>query len=360
MLDKDAFFRRYGISGKVAEKATANWENLENIYVDFTGIKASLVPYLNLLSEQLRGADKVHSIRARLKDPEHLIEKIIRKHKDEDGFLFTVDNYRQLITDIIGMRAIHLYKEDWFSIHSFITGQWELHEQPTANVREGDNEVLVDEFKKNGCQVRVQQFGYRSVHYVVKIPIHKDKTALVEIQVRTIFEEGWSEIDHDLRYPYGAHPLIAQHLILFNRIAGSSDEMGSYGNYLKMTLNELESEHKKKLENSKREIDILKLQISELEIGSNKKEKLQESIGSISSYIEDEAEKIRRPIPRQPRVRTFIFPRVVVEALDTLLVTAKPAEVVGSHAKHPEATAAEDKPAPTKPAATEKPAPRKG
>lgn len=358
MLDKDAFFRRYGISGELAEKATANWEQLQHIYADFTNARSDLLPYLNLLSEQLRGVDKVHSIRARIKDPEHLIEKIIRKQKDRNEFLFTVSNYRQLITDIIGMRAIHLYKEDWLSIHSFVIGQWDLHEKPTANVREGD--TLIEEYTKNGCQIRNQIFGYRSVHYVAKIPLRRDETALVEIQVRTIFEEGWSEMDHDLRYPYGAHPLIAQHLIIFNRLAGSSDEMGSYGNYLKTTLNDLESEHRKKLENSKREIESLKIQINELKIDRGKKEELRESIGSISSFIEDEAERIMRPLPRPPLVRTFIFPRVIVEALEPLSVTAKASEVEASQVKHPEAevTATGGKAATAKHSATRKPAPR--
>lgn len=356
MLDKDAFFRRYGISGELAEKATANWEQLKHIYTDFTSARSSLLPYLNLLSEQLRGVDKVHSIRARIKDAEHLIEKIIRKQKGESEFLFTVGNYRQLITDIIGMRAIHLYKEDWLPIHSFISKQWDLHEQPTANVREGD--VLIEEYKKHGCQIRSQQFGYRSVHYVAKIPLRKDETALAEIQVRTIFEEGWSEMDHDLRYPYGAHPLIAQHLIIFNRLAGSSDEMGSYGNYLKTTLNKLESEHKEKLENSKREIDSLKIQIGELRIASSKKEELRESIGSISSFIEDEAERMMRPLPRPPLVRTFIFPRVVVEALEPLSDAGKPSEDESTHVKEDETTATGAEPPTAKLAAVRRPAPR--
>ena len=38
---------------------------------------------------------------------------------------------------------------------------------------------------------------YRSLHYIIKY-----KGYYVEIQGRTLFEEGWSEIDHDIVYPY--------------------------------------------------------------------------------------------------------------------------------------------------------------
>ncbi len=50
-----------------------------------------------------------------------------------------------------------------------------------------------------------------------------------EIQVRTIFEEGWSEIDHKIRYSSKKknkkHPLEG-YLLLLNGIAGNADETG--------------------------------------------------------------------------------------------------------------------------------------
>jgi putative GTP pyrophosphokinase len=38
------------------------------------------------------------------------------------------------------------------------------------------------------------------VHYVVRTQAKKQRY-FVEIQLRTLFEEGWSEIDHAVRYP---------------------------------------------------------------------------------------------------------------------------------------------------------------
>ena len=43
-------------------------------------------------------------------------------------------------------------------------------------------------------------FGYRSVHYLLK-SLPGKRVHIAELQVRTLFEEGWSEIDHQVRYP---------------------------------------------------------------------------------------------------------------------------------------------------------------
>lgn len=44
------------------------------------------------------------------------------------------------------------------------------------------------------CIMRLQ-----SVHYLIR---DKESGLCIEVQVRTLFEEAWSEIDHKLRYPY--------------------------------------------------------------------------------------------------------------------------------------------------------------
>ena len=60
------------------------------------------------------------------------------------------------------------------------------------------------------------------MHYLVGIDITKTLNISVEIQVRTVFEEAWSEIDHIMRYPYDVdNPIITEYLGIFNRIVGS-------------------------------------------------------------------------------------------------------------------------------------------
>ena len=81
----------------------------------------------------------VHTVKSRIKEPDRLIEKIIRKTEDRrlkygDDFQFTVDNYKNEINDLIGIRVIHIFKDQWQAIHEFIMKTWNVIEV-TANVR---------------------------------------------------------------------------------------------------------------------------------------------------------------------------------------------------------------------------------
>lgn len=49
----------------------------------------------------------------------------------------------------------------------------------------------------------------------------------LEVQVRTLFEEGWGEIDHHILYPYKKqNPMLTEFSELLNRLTGMGDEMG--------------------------------------------------------------------------------------------------------------------------------------
>ena len=82
--------------------------------------------------------------------------------------------------------------------------------------------------------------AYRSVHYLLKSqPTRQNQ--IVELQVRTIFEEGWSEVDHRIRYAQEINPFLAQFLMLFNGLAGSADEMATYIKNLTNYIRDLEA-----------------------------------------------------------------------------------------------------------------------
>ncbi len=171
----------------------------------------------------------VHSVRWRVKDVEHLIEKIVRKRAEGKYEGISVDNYFETVTDLIGIRALHLFKEDCFDIHRELLAQWTpLDSQQMAYIREGDDVEFADRLREQGLEVKVHVAGYRSLHYVFEINPTR-RVIRAEVQVRTIFEEGWSEIDHTVRYPnFGDDPLINYFLNIFNRMAGSADEMGAF------------------------------------------------------------------------------------------------------------------------------------
>ncbi|MCX6765948.1 MAG: RelA/SpoT domain-containing protein [Candidatus Moranbacteria bacterium] len=203
---------------------------------DYKKIKKELNLIARYIEEKLHTLDIVHSVRYRIKDSEHLLAKIIRKKIEDPKREITIHNYKSLITDLIGIRAIHLFKEDWVFIHKFIEDNWDLHEQPLAYIREGDAGPCVEEYKKYKCNVELHPHGYRSVHYLIQSRPGRDPY-IAEIQVRTIFEEGWSEIDHTIKYPNSiADPLLNKFLDTFNVLAGNSDQMGSFVRRLKDDL----------------------------------------------------------------------------------------------------------------------------
>ncbi|OGV07268.1 MAG: hypothetical protein A2299_04370, partial [Stygiobacter sp. RIFOXYB2_FULL_37_11] len=227
-----------------------------------------LEPTANYIIERLHKVKKIHSVRYRLKSPDSLIAKIIRKKIGDKRRRITLDNYKSEITDLIGIRVLHLFKEDWLDIHHFIKSTWSLRERPIAYVREGDKN---EKYEKTDCDVRKHPYGYRSVHYLLKSsPTIKENFS--EIQVRTIFEEGWSEIDHTVRYPRNlSDPILVQFSQILNRLAGSADEMGSYVIFLTNQLEKFSTERKSITQKKNELISKLKKQIEDLKINPRKK-----------------------------------------------------------------------------------------
>jgi ppGpp synthetase/RelA/SpoT-type nucleotidyltranferase len=224
------------------------------------------------------GRPAVHSLKYRVKDADHLIAKIIRKRILAPDRQISIDNYATEITDLIGVRAMHLYKQDWQAIHEFVKETWDLGEQPTAYVRDGDPQELVDLYAASGCAVKEHPFGYRSVHYILKSQPAKG-AAFVELQVRTIFEEAWSEIDHQMRYPANmGDALLTEFLRIFNRLAGSADEMGGFIRVLRHSKTERDgvlAEHAARERDLRREIESLK-------IGVPEKKKLHDEVDRVA------------------------------------------------------------------------------
>lgn len=257
--------KKYPNTDKLIKEHNIDVENLKEIYEDYICYSSSYNTQAEFIANILRSEKMIHSVKSRIKEPDRLIEKIIRKtgdRKDKYGknFEFTVDNYKDEINDLIGIRVIHIFKDQWQEIHEFITRTWKVIEI-TANVREGDNTKI---FNDLDIEVRSRASGYRSVHYLVEF-YPTNQRVIAEIQVRTIFEEGYGEIDHRLRYSHSQIPEILQsNLLLFNRIVGSADEMASLINNLSKEWGEKESSYKTLIKNQKSEIDKLKEEIQGL------------------------------------------------------------------------------------------------
>lgn len=261
MFDKADFFKKHSITEATFNRTNLEWESLSQIYNDFITHQADFVAAGKLVLEHLQHIKKIHSLRHRIKDPDHLVKKIIRKKEKDSARSITLGTYTTEITDLIGVRALHLYKDDWLDIHNSIKNTWDLKEDPIAYIREGDAKQI---FEDNNCKTIVHGAGYRSVHYLAVFQPTK-KTFIAEIQVRTVFEEGWSEIDHDLRYPdHLDDPIIKEHLLAFNRAAGNADEIGTAIRNLKINLKNKEDRYKREIAIEKQKTEDAIKQIQEL------------------------------------------------------------------------------------------------
>ncbi|KVQ76940.1 RelA/SpoT domain-containing protein [Burkholderia multivorans] len=221
------------------EVAAIDWNILRSIGDHYESQKPTLARAAEALARDLQAIDRVHSVRFRVKDTDHLLAKIIRKRAEgsEKYMNISAENYQEKITDLVGVRALHLFKEDLFQIDRSIRDSWALEElPPVAFVREGDQEEMLS---NAGFEVKPHVAGYRSVHYIVSTRPMRQKI-IAELQVRTIFEEGWSEIDHTVKYPnYSDDESIAEFLGIFNRLAGAADEMGSFVRRMARSVQEI-------------------------------------------------------------------------------------------------------------------------
>lgn len=237
-MDRQYFIKRFNINIDKMNSIGLKWDCLEEIYKDYLKQIPRLNQIAQYLANRLLSLPKVHSVRFRVKESYHLAEKIYRKRIEEKEKIITVENYLEKITDLIGVRALHLFKSDGVVVHKRILQCWDLKETPIVYIRCGDSSFFEELIKKHECEIKEHPFGYRSVHYIIETKPEKTKY-YAEIQVRTIFEEGWSEIDHKIRYPYNLdNKLINESLTNLNKHSGSADDMATFIKNLQIDLSD--------------------------------------------------------------------------------------------------------------------------
>ncbi len=242
---------KMNLSDDVIEASRFSMEDLQTIYKDYVDHHLDELEKLknSFVSQYIVPAKGLpfHSYSGRVKDPYHLIEKIIRK-RSTNGTKYgdmLVSDYYKYITDLIGCRILLVYKKDWKSVHNYLTelfpndpsqyidinhfassydkatasiSQPYIVEPPVAHMRLGDPEIY-----QNKLKVQSNHY-YRSLHYVLRYGAY-----YVEIQVRTLFEEAWGEVDHDVLYPcHKNNQTLVGFSELLNRVAGAGDEMSAY------------------------------------------------------------------------------------------------------------------------------------
>ena len=249
-MDKYAFLTEYNLTEDDLLAAEVTWEELTLIAKAYRNLEGTMRKLgKSFIDEYLYDIETagIHSYRYRTKNVWHLLEKVIRKKIENPERFGQMDhtNFHKFVTDLIGIRVFFLYREDWIHFHRYITSRLEndpaqyiddrladfdndpnhyyIAERPKAYKRAGDTKIY------NSREMDIITTGiYRSLHYTVKY-----KGYYIEIQGRTLFEEGWSEVDHDIVYKESDDEMLGDYSKLLNRLSGLADEMSSYFRRLK-------------------------------------------------------------------------------------------------------------------------------
>lgn len=153
------FLSRNRIETKVWNKSALKWEQLQEIAADHEQHSERLRDSAELFARVIQRFPDVHSVRWRIKDSEHLMEKIVRKRAAGQEKYMSIDqsNYYEVVTDLVGLRVLHLFKDDCFSIDDQLRTVWTPAETPIAYVRDGDPKDLMDRFNKLGLEVKLHR-----------------------------------------------------------------------------------------------------------------------------------------------------------------------------------------------------------
>ena len=136
---------------------------------------------MRLIEGLIEGAGiNIHHLTSRLKTPGGLAEKLRRKP----------GRYVQLadVTDLVGVRIITYFEQDVAAVSRALEAVFDV---------DWDNSVDKSKFHDP------DRFGYMGVHYVMRFESREyagGHSPRFEVQIRSILQHAWAEIEHDLGY----------------------------------------------------------------------------------------------------------------------------------------------------------------
>lgn len=140
---------------------------------------------INIELTNKSGHHVIRGIMSRIKSPESITKKLIRKGKKID-----YETAVEVLNDIAGVRAVSYFFDDIYQISKAVKKQKDF-----TLIKEKD---YVQKPKKS---------GYKSIHLIVKVPVVLDSQTTyvkVEIQIRTFAMDYWAELDSQMCYKKSA------------------------------------------------------------------------------------------------------------------------------------------------------------
>lgn len=190
---------------------------------------------LNAIDKKMsHGRDKkgipIYSTKLRIKSSNSIYLKT-KRDKDKINNLWD-------ITDYAGYRILCLFEQNFYDIHKYIIislkDDFILTQFKIFNWWDKEYERMIskltDYVHSSYANVDIvinpsKTSGYKSIHYLFKQDI-AGKEYFIEIQLRTLLQDVWSELEHSLSYKQGnIHPHIKKSFALLARDIETNDSL---------------------------------------------------------------------------------------------------------------------------------------
>ena len=173
LIDKELFTKK-------AEEST-NFSELMMMYRSAIREVQTKLEVLNDEFKTRRQRNPIESIKSRIKSPTSIYQKLAKRGKP-----LTLQSIADNLNDVAGIRVVCQFISD-------------IKKKKKMLISQDDIEVLeVKDYIKNP-----KPNGYRSLHYVLIIPIFLStgkEYMKVEVQIRTIAMNFWASLEHQMHY----------------------------------------------------------------------------------------------------------------------------------------------------------------
>ncbi len=169
-----------------AQAAVSEYLQAHPFYSDLANVVA------RVLQECLKKRGiKVHSVQHRAKEPSSFESKAATP-SDIDPNRPKYGDPLNDITDLAGVRIITHFPGTLGEVDRLLNEEFDVIERSNKGLE------LIEE----------ERFGYQSIHYLLRVKMERARLAeyerfagaVVEVQVRTILQHAWAEIEHDIQY----------------------------------------------------------------------------------------------------------------------------------------------------------------
>ncbi len=160
-----------------------DWEDFLLLYKFALAEMNTKITILNEEFQLIHAYNPIEHIKSRIKTPESIKDKLLRK-----GYDISLENARDHIYDIAGIRIITSFNSDIYNLSDLICG--------IKGIRLIEAKDYIKSPKPN---------GYRSLHLLLEVPVFlSDRVEYLklEVQLRTIAMDFWASLEHKIYYKF--------------------------------------------------------------------------------------------------------------------------------------------------------------